>query len=520
MKRVLVLLLPLLLGAETVRIASYNVENLFDLRKSGDEYTEYIPGTGYGWNERTFTIKVRNVARVICDLKPDIIGLQEVESDAALAALQKVARECGTRLPYRAIADAKETTVKNALLSRYPILQKREVAPSSERLRSILEAVVDVKGRRLRLFVNHWKSRSGPESLRLLSARVLARRLEALPPAEEYILLGDFNSDWNEWRTIRGSRRLDDTGGVTGINHVLGTIRGDRSVAKETIVSPFHYDLWLELPPQRRWSHNFFGHKSALDHILLPASMFNGRGFDYVDRSFRVFKPAYLFTPKGAIFRWQKAKRGHGKHLGEGYSDHLPIYAELSTRPFQILQKGARHDPSVESAPSAAPRKVSVADLYELPLGEQNLRLEGVVVIHKKGKIAILKEPKGRAIAVYKDIEGLLLGHAYDVTVRRLYDYRGLREITRLKILEDLGARDISPLLLSPGDELSHNASVNEVVSRISGIYRRGRLYYGEGRSIRLYFRRKSERPKSGERITLRGVRIGIYKNRPEIVVD
>ncbi|WP_457599655.1 hypothetical protein [Hydrogenimonas sp.] len=58
------------------------------------------------------------------------------------------------------------------------------------------------------------------------------------------------------------------------------------------------------------------------------------------------------------------------------------------------------------------------------------------------------------------------------------------------------------------------------MVSRISGIYRRGRLYYGEGRSIRLYFRRKSERPKSGERITLRGVRIGIYKNRPEIVVD
>ncbi len=521
MKRALLLLVPLLLaGGETIRIASYNVENLFDLRKEGGEYTEYIPDTGYGWNERTFAIKVRNIARVLCDLKPDIVGLQEIESDTALAALQRATGECGIDLPHRAIAVERATTVRTALLSRYPILEKREVLPAPERLRSILEVVVDLGGERLRIFVNHWKSRSGPESLRLSSARALAARLASLPKKEPYLLLGDFNSDWDEWRTIVGSKRLDDTGGITGINHILGTIRHGRSITKETISPPGHYDLWLELPPQRRWSHNFFGHKSALDHILLPASMFDGEGIDYVDRSFRVFKPAYLFMPNGAIFRWQKAKRGHGKHLGEGYSDHLPIYASLSLRPFRVIERRGEGEESLASKPARSAQNVSVADLYTLPLGEQNLRLEEVVVIYRKGKIAILKEPGGRAIAVYGDIGGLVPGRAYSVAVRRLYDYRGLREITRLEILEELGERDTSPLLLPVDADLSQRDNVNEVVSRISGLYRRGRLYYGKGRSIRLYFRRRAERPESGKRITLHGVRVGIYKNRPELVVD
>ena len=37
--------------AGTFKIASYNVENLFDLTKDGTEYTEYIPNTGYGWTK-------------------------------------------------------------------------------------------------------------------------------------------------------------------------------------------------------------------------------------------------------------------------------------------------------------------------------------------------------------------------------------------------------------------------------------------------------------------------------------
>ena len=44
-------------GDKMITIVSYNVENLFDLKKSGYEYTEYIPNTNAKWNQKNFNIK-------------------------------------------------------------------------------------------------------------------------------------------------------------------------------------------------------------------------------------------------------------------------------------------------------------------------------------------------------------------------------------------------------------------------------------------------------------------------------
>jgi endonuclease/exonuclease/phosphatase family metal-dependent hydrolase len=521
MKRaILSLLVPLWLAAATFKVASYNVENLFDLHKAGTEYTEFIPFTGYGWNEKAFRTKVANISKVLCDLKPDIVGLQEVESDRALAALQKGVAACGWPMPHRAIADTKPTPVKTALLSRFPIVQKIEIDPDGTlKTRNILEVTVKAEGRPLKLFVNHWKSRSGPESRRLVSAKALMRRLEKLPEGTDYALLGDFNSNWDEWRTLPKERRLDDTGGITGINHILRTVRNGRPVDKRRIRWPEHYDLWLELPPQRRWSHNFYGDKKALDHILLPASMFDGRGIDYVDKSFRVFKPHYLFTRKGAIYRWQRAKHGHGKHLDAGYSDHLPIYALFTTRGFRPKTASAKPDTS-PSVASSARKRAHIADLYTHPLGWVNLYIPEAVVVYRKRRLAILKEPGGRAILVYGDVKKLRKGRAYEVAVRKLDDYKGLREVTRLEVLKELGRRDTGALELSGDADLGEPEAVNEVVGEISGLYKRGYLHYGPGKKIRLYVKKPKKRPKNGSRVTLHDVRVSLYKGRPELVLE
>ena len=39
------LFLSLLQGEKIVKIATYNVENLFDLQRNGHEYKEYIPNS-------------------------------------------------------------------------------------------------------------------------------------------------------------------------------------------------------------------------------------------------------------------------------------------------------------------------------------------------------------------------------------------------------------------------------------------------------------------------------------------
>lgn len=329
----LILLFPLMLTAnDTIRIATYNVENLFDLERSGNEYAEYIPHTQWQWNEKNYRAKLKNIARVIAEMKPDIIGLQEIESDRALRDLQAELNRAGLYLPHRAIADAKESTVKTALLSRYPIKVKREVwVTRGTQWRNILEVKLDIGGEPLYLFVNHWKAKSGPESERIRSAKALKKRLTELGDVN-YVLLGDFNSHYDEKHLFARKRKHNDTGGITGINDILRTMRGDTPVTAEELKRCPHcaYSLWYDLPESRRWSHNFYGKKEALDAIIISPKLADGTGLEYRTGSFERFAPDYLFTSKGALYRWQRSRTHPKHHTGKGFSDHLPVYAEFS----------------------------------------------------------------------------------------------------------------------------------------------------------------------------------------------
>jgi predicted extracellular nuclease len=77
----------------SLKIASWNVENLFDIRRQGTEYPEYLPGPR--WNEALLRYKLQNLSQVICDLDADMIALQEVENDGALARLQGFLKRVG-----------------------------------------------------------------------------------------------------------------------------------------------------------------------------------------------------------------------------------------------------------------------------------------------------------------------------------------------------------------------------------------------------------------------------------------
>ncbi len=328
----LLVLLYSLLGGTEMKIASYNVENLFDLIDDGNEYEEYIPNTSWGWDASMQRIKLRNIAKVLHDIDADVVGLQEIESETALKELKAELNRQGTYYPYSAFSRSKNTTVSVALLSRYPIKSVTNHSISASRkFRDIMEAKLDIDGRALRVFVNHWKSKSGPESMRILSARVLAKRLSELPENEPYILLGDFNSDYEEYHTFLKSRKHNDTDGITGINHVLMTIDSSGNPVTYEMFKTDHayrYNLWYELPLASRWSHQYGKHNEALDNIIIPSSMADGKGIEYVRGSFGRFDPSYLFY-KNKIYRWQQSRRNPKHHLGEGYSDHLPIFARF-----------------------------------------------------------------------------------------------------------------------------------------------------------------------------------------------
>lgn len=320
-----------LFGGTTVKISTYNVENLFDLKYDGTEYSEYIPNTVWKWNAKTYRQKLKNIARVIVDINPDIISLTEIESDIALKDLQAEVSRQGLYFRYRAIANKKQTAVKNAILSKYPI-RKKEIAISQSRgTRNILEATVVIEGKPIYIYVNHWKAKSGPESKRIKYAKALKKRLDQLPSNADYILTGDFNAHYEEHKSFVKKRKHNDTKGITGINHILKTIDTNSELfTKQSLTKDGNYNLWMELPKEERWSHIFKSKKEALDHIIISPSLVEQDKSHYIEGSFDSFKADYLFTKnKKRFYRWQRSRTRPLHHTGKGYSDHLPISAEF-----------------------------------------------------------------------------------------------------------------------------------------------------------------------------------------------
>ena len=166
-----------------------------------------------------------------------------------------------------------------ALLSRFPIKKQRELQVSySPLVRNILEVEVDVNGESLWLFVNHWKSRAyhGVESKRLKYAKVLKKRLDTLLKSKPYIVLGDFNTDYDAHLSLE--KKIDDTNGRTGLHHVMNIAKDGRLVTEPDMLqnfSGYHYTLWKELDLEQRWNTKFYGKKGTADHIILPSTLFD-----------------------------------------------------------------------------------------------------------------------------------------------------------------------------------------------------------------------------------------------------
>jgi endonuclease/exonuclease/phosphatase family metal-dependent hydrolase len=195
----LFIFISLACGSDVLKIATNNIENLFDLSPNGYKYKEYKPNSSSLWNKKNYKIKLKNIAKVIKDIDADIIALQEVSSLIALKDLRYTLKQAGLYYPYYKIADKKPTAIKVAILSKIPFVYAKELqVTSSYKYRNILEAKFRINSTNLYMFVNHWKSKAGAESMRIVSAKKLIRRVKEIGYDKNIIALGDFNSDYEE----------------------------------------------------------------------------------------------------------------------------------------------------------------------------------------------------------------------------------------------------------------------------------------------------------------------------------
>ncbi|MFM8983058.1 MAG: endonuclease/exonuclease/phosphatase family protein [Spartobacteria bacterium] len=353
-------------GAREFSLMSYNVENLFDIDGTAN-YGEYVPAE---YTPAHLLTKVKNIALVLSKAAPpdgpDIIVFNEIEIDhspdskvenldawlksmrgrsldsllkqkpippeiaglPAEAWLLKACEEAGLKGYHVASAAEKPgeyeggrpRTVRNLIFSRFPIL----AAKSHQTLdaRDILEVRLDVDGQPLTVFANHWKSGASDsrcEAVRIANAATLRTRIDALlrkDPQADIVLAGDFNSHYNQNQRYPELKK-------TGILDVL------RSQGNETALPAGKrdlYNLWFELPPRERGSDIYRQEWGTLMHLILTPGLYDNKGLQYVDNSFRIVRVPSLNTDIfGRPQRWFRGARPGG------FSDHFPILAKFRT---------------------------------------------------------------------------------------------------------------------------------------------------------------------------------------------
>ena len=335
---------PLFTG-DTIVVGAYNVENLFDLVDDGGEYPEYKPDQ-FNWNTATYTAKLTNCAQTLSALNADIVVLCEIENAHTAAALRLQLKKNGTLYYYTATGDKpSRTNTMPVIFSRLPLVNIHGYAMPGEGThpsRNLLVADALWQADTLTILACHWPSKRAQESARVAAARRVKMVIDSLPKSRQFCVAGDLNASYNECETF-GLRKLDDTHGVTGINHILKTALSSagefpRYVTKSILMHDTAdglFNPWLDVPQERRFSMIYKQNFETIDHLLLSRTLFDSSGLSYCDSSFTAFTNNGLLLNDGVPWRWQYRYSKNGKyHLGKGYSDHLPVLLKLVRGPF------------------------------------------------------------------------------------------------------------------------------------------------------------------------------------------
>lgn len=289
---------------EEVKIVSWNVQNLFDGVDSGEEYSDFEVEGGE-WSEELYRKRLNLISSVIEGIDPDIVGLQEIEGVDVLRDLCEI-------LGYTfCFATDSTSAIEVGFLSKYPIVQTGviKVGDSSSGLRDILEVNIDIDGEELILFNNHWKSKSGgfSEDRRIISALALKSRLQEIEE-REFIILGDLNENYNEEELVQYPTALTYNYGEDGL--LLTT---SESIDSGELFTPWESSSF-------EGSYRYRGEWESIDHFLFSPKLMDSSGFIF--KSFSVYRGGDLLRSDGSVNRWLT-------YRGEGYSDHLPVVAEI-----------------------------------------------------------------------------------------------------------------------------------------------------------------------------------------------
>ncbi len=324
---------------------TYNVQNLFDIKHdkgkedwtylpkefkdSSKEVQEYCESLNnpfyrkncleYNWDFKAMKGKILNLAKVIKSYDngrgPDVVVFQEIENVYVMRLLaSKALEQMGYR--YGSLIEGPDSRgIDVGLISRFPIsnriYHKVDLRPISLRsTRGILETVLDIHGKKVSIFANHWPSQANKDETRLIASRTLLRAaLESRSDVK--VAAGDFN-------TIT----TDDPHGIK--RNILPYFEDVERLGKKASG---------EKAPGTHW---YRGEWSSLDRIFVFKDDLNQVEIQY--ESYDIVAHKFMLRD----FEWKdengnsKTARGipmsYNVDTYEGFSDHLPVCIKLTVQ--------------------------------------------------------------------------------------------------------------------------------------------------------------------------------------------
>lgn len=327
----LFLLLCAIVSQAQVRIVSYNVENFFDTKHDADKQDEdYTPNGKYRWNLTRYNRKIENISRVIVNIgewnTAAIVGLCEVENEQCLTDLVNYSSLKRKGYQYVHYESPDQRGIDCALLydpQQFTVVRSDHFAvkmPASDRpTRDILYVcgVVQYKPNyqsksqtdTLHIMMCHLPSQLGGTEQtahkRDIAHRVLQHKVDSIlenNPVAKIVIMGDMNA------------KPTDT--LAGMHNLM-------------------VDMEKEFNG-RAGTHKYKGVWSCLDQFYVSNILYKGSSYASsgkqrpISVKANIYSESWIMEPDYEYGGEQPMRCFKYTNYQAGYSDHLPIYLDIT----------------------------------------------------------------------------------------------------------------------------------------------------------------------------------------------
>lgn len=234
-----------------IKIATFNVENLFDGKNHGTEYRDFKIGKS-NWSNYKYLKKSKDISNFLIEVGADIVALQEIENEDVL---KRLASSSGYR--YYKFSKQKDSPFGVGVLSKVKIDSFSYYRFRDIKARDILRLNFKIGEYKFTLFNLHFLSQKNSQVNR---KKEIDQLLMLSNNSINAIIVGDFNEDYKP-------------------NYML-----------KPLEERFR-NLWKERFGFQRSSHVS---GRAIDHIFLDKSFFSNQKNALNFKSFKVVKSSNL----------------------------------------------------------------------------------------------------------------------------------------------------------------------------------------------------------------------------------